>query len=350
MSEAGFIEVRDELNWPLLAKYLRARLEVDGPMSVRQFLGGSANLTFRVTFGEQRFVVRRPPFGPVARGAHDMRRESTVLSGLGQCWEKVPRCRLFCDDHSVIGADFLVMDYLEGVVVRDEGIPAAMRHHAQAGRRVGLALASATAELHRIDVARCGLQDLGNPEDFAQRQVEGWWRRWQGVSPGGATEALMADAYERLRAAIPRPASVGIVHGDLKLNNCMFDPGDPDSVLAILDWDMATLGDPLFDIGTLLVLWPEPGPLGQASAAMTPELADIGLPSRAEVLDRYAAVSGAALDHVGWYLAFAAWKATVIIQQLSARYERGASSDARLAQLSKQVPVLASVIEPSFDV
>jgi aminoglycoside phosphotransferase (APT) family kinase protein len=328
----------EDLVWDRVAGYLRAELGVVGDVVVRQFPNGSANLTYLVTIGEARLVVRRPPFGQLAPGAHDMRREFKALSRLYEAYDRAPRALLLCDDHAVAGADLLVVEYREGVVVWD-ALPSSMAGLPDAARRIGFAVVDALADLHAVDPDACGLGDLGRPDGYLRRQVAGWQRRWSLVAPedgDGSVDALGA-ALSRSLPPSPRPA---IVHHDFKLDNCQFAPGEPDRVRSVFDWDMTSLGDPLVDLGTMLNYWPDPAdPPGTATAV--PGQEHLGLPTREEVVDRYRSRSDVDVDGIDWYVAFGCWKTAVVLRQLYARHLRGETSDARMADRGGQVSGLA---------
>lgn len=320
----------EELDWHALEAYLRANLEgAEGPMEVLQFPNGSANLTYMVRFGDTPYVVRRPPFGLIAPGAHDMRREHRALSRLWRSFGPAPRSYLFCDDRSVIGADFLVIEYREGVVIWSN-IPDSMAHHHDVARRVGFACGGALAELHRLDPEVAGVADLGRPDGFVARQLSGWRKRWE-LSASEEANEVMTEVADRLAAKLPEPQSASVLHNDFKLDNCQFDPSDPDRVHSIFDWDMATVGDPLVDLGTLLNYWPDPSDPVEGGPIVNPGMGDLGLPTRAEIIDRYAAITGFDMAPVAWYEAFACWKTAVVLRQLYVRYERGESTDPRMA-------------------
>jgi aminoglycoside phosphotransferase (APT) family kinase protein len=326
----------EALDWATLEAYLHAQLpHLDGPFAVMQFPSGSANLTYLLRFGATELVLRRPPFGVVAPGAHDMKREYRVLSRLWRSFDRAPRAHLFCDDHDVVGSDFVVMDRRHGEVVRDR-IPASMARHPDIGRRIGFALIDAMADLHLLDPVAAGVGDIGRPDGFTQRQVSGWATRWGLVRPDDAPP-VMDELADRLAATIPPPTRASIVHNDLKLDNCQFDPADPDRVCSIFDWDMTTLGEPLVDLGTLLNYWPEP-------SADT-----MGLPARHEVIERYAERTGTDVSSAGWYEAFAAWKTAVVIQQLHRRWERGESTDPRMETIADRLPALAATAAALLD-
>lgn len=345
------VRAGEDLPWAAIEAYLRAELPDDldtsGPFAVEQFPNGSANLTYQLSFGATELVFRRPPFGTLAPGAHDMGREFKVLSRLWTVFDKAPRAFVFCEDHDVAGADFFVMERRRGEVIRGV-IPPSMRHHDDVGRRVGLALADAMAEFHLLDPEACDLGDLGRPDGFVERQVAGWKKRWDLVADERYDDR-MAAVHARLASELPASQRVSFVHNDLKLDNCMIDPADPDRVVALFDWDMTTLGDPLVDVGTLLNYWPDPSdPDGTRFSHAGMER--MGLPSRAEIADRYGAASGLDLSHIGWYEAFALWKTATVIQQLHHRWVVGDSTDPRMEVVADRLPQLLHAAETLVEI
>lgn len=339
--EVAPVRAGEDLDWPRLESYLRDRLsELDGNFTVLQFPNGSANLTYLVAFGDTKVVVRRPPFGALAPGAHDMRREFTALRAISEHFDRASRPYLFCDDHSVIGSDFLVVEYRAGVVVRDH-VPRTMEHHVDVGRRIGLATIDALAELHLLVPDDIGLGNFGRPLGFVERQVSGWRKRWELVDVGRMPQvSVVAD---RLAATIPpdRNSLPRLLHNDFKIDNCQFDPNDPDRVTSIFDWDMATRGEPLADLGTLLNYWPDPADHDGDRARYKPGLEHMGLPSRAEVVAHYSSRTGADTRDIAWYEAFATWKTCVVLEQLYQRYMRGESTDPRMGERGAPVGPLA---------
>jgi aminoglycoside phosphotransferase (APT) family kinase protein len=342
--EVSPVRPGEDLPWGRLEAYLREHVEgVDGAFRVEQFPNGSANLTYRVWIGDTPLVVRRPPFGTIAPGAHDMKREHAALAGLSPHFDRAPKPYAFCDDHDVIGSDFLVVEYRRGVGVWGH-VPASMAHHPDAGRRIGVAVVDAMADLHLLDPYAIGLDGLGKPAGFVGRQVRGWSKRWDLVD-GGRIPA-MTDVTRRLADAMPPESpQVAVLHNDLKPDNCQWDPTDPDRVTSIFDWDMTTLGDPLIDLGTLLNYWPDPADTAADAARVMDGLAEMGLPSRAEVVEHYAARTGYDVERVGWYEAFATWKTIVVLEQLYQRYVRGESTDPRMADLGAPGPLMAARVE-----
>ena len=328
------------LDWDRLAGYLRSNLDGLGPLeAVWQFPNGSANLTYLLEFAGQRLVVRRPPFGDLAIGAHDMKREYRVLSRLWPHYDRAPRAYLFCTDHTVAGSDFVVMEYRAGEVVWGS-VPPSMTGHPAAARRIGFAVVDALAELHLLAPERAGVADLGRPAGFVDRQLAGWLRRWRAVSPEPGPD-LVAEVGAELAATRPQSTRTAIVHNDFKIDNCQFDPADPDRASSVFDWDMATLGDPLVDVGILLNYWPDPSD-GPDDRPLHPAGQErMGLPSRAEVARRYAAQTGADLSGIAWYEAFGCWKTAIVIAQLHHRYRTGHSQDERQAAKAARILPLA---------
>jgi aminoglycoside phosphotransferase (APT) family kinase protein len=328
----------EDLDWARVEAYLRDALpELTGPFSVRQFPNGSANLTYRARVGDTALVLRRAPFGEIAPGAHDMTREYRTLSRLWRCYARAPRALLLCTDHAVAGADLLVEEYRPGVVVWD-AVPPALATVPDAGRRIGLAVIDALADLHRVEPRDCGLEDLGRPDGFVERQVRGWRRRWDLVAlPDSDSQAAVLG--DRLAATLPTSGPATVLHNDFKIDNCQFVAGRPDEVVSVFDWDMATLGDPLVDVGTLLNYWPDPE-FGDAGALASLRLSALGLPGRGELVERYAARSGVDVGDVDWYEAYGCFKTVVVLQQLYARYVRGETTDERMATRDEHIAVL----------
>ncbi|MBK7218862.1 MAG: phosphotransferase family protein [Candidatus Promineofilum sp.] len=328
----------EKLDEATLAAYLRGKLDgSDRPLTIRQFGGGAANLTYLLDYGTAQYVLRRPPLGPVAASAHDMGREYRVLSVLWQAFPYAPRAFLFCDDLAVIGAPFFVMERRQGIVVR-RSLPDVFTGQLDAPRRMSEALVDALAAFHAVDYAALGLADLGKPDGFVARQIEGWYRRWGAAKTHDLPD--MDRVYAWLRDNVPSSAAVSLVHNDYKLDNVMLAADDPGRVVAIFDWDMCTLGDSLSDVGALLTYWTEPGdpPYLQATAMMP---LGGGFLSRDELVARYADKSGRPVGDIAFYHALGLFRLTVIVAQIYVRYARGQTQDARFAAMEPMIPLLA---------
>ena len=335
--EVAPIRPGEEFDSAKVETYLKENLPgLDGPMEVLQFPGGHANLTYLARFGQRELVLRRPPLGPVAPKSHDMAREYRVLSKLADHLPPAPHAFLLCEDPSIMGATFIVMERRKGVVVR-AAVPPEIERHPDAHRRISFALIDVMAAFHDIDYEKIGLGDLGKPEGYVERQVHGWNERWERAKDRELP--IFDEMYKWLVANLPRAPQHSLVHNDLKFDNIMLDPDDPDHVVAILDWDMTTLGDPLVDLGTLVCYWAEAGdpPARGATNALT---AQPGFPKRAEIAQRYAEQRKIDISSLPFYEAFGLWKTAVVLQQIYIRYVRGQTQDERFVYLGQQVPLL----------
>lgn len=340
----------EQLDWAALAEYLRAHLpvhhlghEIDGldlsrEMEVEQFPGGHSNLTYLARFGGGELVVRRPPLGPVPPRAHDMAREYRWLAALNPLFPLAPRPFLLCEDPSVIGSVFFVMERRRGVVVRHEE-PLSLANRVDQRRRVSEALVDTLADLHAIDAAAGALMTLGKPAGFVERQVRGWSERWlrAKLTEVPEMEALAAWLGARIPPDPERPA---VVHGDFKLDNLLLHPLDLGRIVAVFDWEMAALGDPLVDLGILLAYWAPTAP-PTLRDALTTVTDRPGWFTRDEILERYAARSGRDVSAIRFYEAFALFKLAVVIQQIFYRFTRGETDDARFAGFGERVTYLA---------
>ena len=335
------IDVRpdEQLDRTRLEPWLRARLpETAGSLTVRQFGGGHANLTYLLRFGAAEYVLRRPPLGPVAPTAHDMAREHRVLARLGDAFPLAPRSFALCTDPDVLGVDFHVLERRRGIVVRRD-LPADLHGRPDVQRRIGDMLVDVLADLHEVDPAAVGLDDLGRPEGFARRQLDGWRRRWLAAKDRDVKN--VDRMLRRLEAGIPEPQAAALLHNDYKLDNLMVEAGDPATPVAVLDWDMTTRGDPLMDLGYLLNFWREPGDDPRWHHVSRMPTNHPGFPTRADVVERYARRSGLDLDGIAWYHVFGVFKLVVIVQQIYVRYLRGQTRDARFADYDVRVRDLA---------
>ena len=289
-----------------------------GPFEFDLIAGGHSNLTFAVTGSDgSRFVLRRPPLGHVLASAHDMGREHRILAGVQDTDVPVPPVEGFCSDPAVIGAPFYVMGYVVGHVVRDaETARATLSLEARAN--ASRSLVDTMAKIHAVDLDAAGLSDLGRHEGYIARQL----RRWYGQVSQQRTRDLPAidRIHDALEARIPDQDSATLVHGDYRLDNCMVD--DDGELVAVLDWEICTLGDPLADVGLLLVY--HTGPDDEPSAWTSPATTASGFPNRAELVERYAAVSGRDVSNIDVYVAFAFWKLACILEGVYARYLGGA--------------------------
>lgn len=326
-----------------LGRYLAEALpgpDVAAPLRVERIRGGHSNETFAITRGNERWALRRPPRGPLLPTAHDVGREYRVLRGLEQTNVPAPRPLLLCDDPAVIGAPFYLMEWVEGVVIRAT-LPPAFQADVEARRGLGEQLIDRLADLHAVDWQAVGLADLGKPQGYLERQL----RRWTGQLDASRNRPLPdLDAVTAwLHAHLPESGAATLVHGDYRLDNLLFAPEPPARALAILDWEMATLGDPLADVGYLLSFWREPGDphFGGPDDAAWDISAQPGFLTRAELVERYAAHTGRQLDHVAFYIALAIWKLAILLEGSYKRHLAGTTDDPFFASLGEGVPALA---------
>lgn len=333
------VRAGEDLDWPRLERWLNDNIaDVEGAMQVSQFHGGHANLTYCLSFGEIELVVRRQPFGEIAPGAHDMKREYRALSGIHPVFDRAPRAYAYCEDASVIGAPFIVMERRQGIVVRSD-IPSAFQHLNDIETRLSFALVDAMAELHALDPIAIGLGELGRAEGFVSRQLAGWHGRWQLVVDHEVP--VFEAAHQTLIDQQPETRRHTLVHNDLKLDNCMFEPRDPDRVATIFDWDMTTLGDPLIELGTLLSYWQQADDADDRSPTIGLDMTKF--PSRERLVARYAE-HGADVSNIDWYEAFGLWKQAVVLQQLYRRFENGETKDERFREFPKFIPGMLSEV------
>jgi aminoglycoside phosphotransferase (APT) family kinase protein len=345
-NDARAVRAGEQLDWTRLAAWLRDRLPACGipaadtsrDPSVAQFPGGHSNLTYLIRFGNTDVVVRRPPFGPVPPTAHDMAREFRWLSAMHRVFPQAPRPYLLCEDPDVIGSVFYAMERRTGVVVRAEE-PAQLADKPEARRALSSAVVDTLADLHAIDVTAQDLAGLGRPAGFVDRQVRGWTERWH-RSQTTALPEMDALADWLRRRLPPDPASPAIVHGDFKLDNVMLDPDDIARIVAVLDWEMSALGDPLVDLGIVLAYWAPTAPPAQRDA-LTTVTDRPGYFTRAEIVERYARRSGRDVSAIPYYEVFAVFKIAVVIQQIYFRYVQGQTTDARFSAFGARVTFLA---------
>lgn len=299
---------------------------VTTPLRFELIAGGRSNLTYRVTDAAGvRYALRRPPLSHVLPTAHDMGREFRVISALGPTAVPVPRTFGLCEDAEVNGQPFYVMEFVDGHILRDA--QQAEEALDEAGRRqAGRSLAETLAGLHAVDVDAVGLGGFAKREGYIERQLRRWYEQFRNSQVDGVdTASIVSEVHDRLAADIPPQEGAAIVHGDYRLDNTVL--GDDGSVRAVLDWEICTLGDPLADVGLLMVYWTEPGDVA-ALLGVTPTTVP-GFASRAEMRSWYAERSGRDLSRLDFYVAFGYWKLACILQGVYARYVGGAAAGDR---------------------
>lgn len=328
----------EELDVAKLGEYLGRELpeiaEAAAEIEVRQFPSGFSNLTYWVSVAGLELVLRRPPFGANIKSAHDMGREFRILSALAGSYRKVPKTLLHCEDPDVLGAPFYLMERLEGVVLRPQMAPDDQPDRETMAAVAG-SLVATLAELHAVDYEAAGLADLGRPEGYVRRQIEGWAKRYAAAKTDDI--AAMDATAAWLAEHMPDESGAALIHNDFKYDNLVLDPNDPSRILAVLDWEMATLGDPLMDLGTSLGYWVDPDdPPEMLELKLSPTTIPGNL-SRREVAERYAELAGSSLENLVFYYVYGLFKIAVIVQQIYARYQRGDTRDPRFASLIEGV-------------
>jgi aminoglycoside phosphotransferase (APT) family kinase protein len=332
----------EELPAAPLAAWLHA-----SALTIEQFPGGHSNLTYLLRFrdeqGERELVLRRPPAGSAVRTAHDMGREVRVLSGLAGHYSRVPRVAAACDDPSVIGAPFYLMERVPGVILRQARLPDGGALPPARLRALSEGLVDALVELHAVDPRAAGLGGLGRPAGYTARQVSGWTERWQQAATAevpdiAAAAAWLAGHLPRRDAAAEERGAV-LLHNDFKYDNLVLT-SDLAGIAAVLDWEMATTGEPLMDLGTSLAYWLDPDDQEAQVRLPAGPTALPGNLSRAEVVERYARTSGRDVAEILFYYVFGLLKIAVIAQQIHFRYQRGLTRDERFAGLGGAVRLL----------
>lgn len=336
---AGSVRPGEDLDAARLTAWLTDRLPAArGGIVISQFPHGHSNLTYLVRAGDEEFVLRRPPFGNVVKTAHDMGREFRMLQALAPVFSEAPRPLVFCDDSEVMGSPFYLMERRKGIVLRRE-LPAGLDLTPALADRVSASLVDTLVRLHRVDYGTAGLGSAGRPEGYVARQVRGWTDRYSAAATEPVAEMQAVADWMAERAPVERGAAV--IHNDFKFDNLLLDPEDPARVVALLDWEMATVGCPLMDLGTALAMWIEAGdPAELLDAAMGPTHLP-GMWSRERLAEAYAERSGRSVDGIAFHYTFGLFKVAVIVQQIYARYVRGLTRDPRFAGMNRMVTVLA---------
>ncbi|HLJ28257.1 MAG TPA: phosphotransferase family protein [Candidatus Angelobacter sp.] len=350
LTETGYqdraAEIRsgEELDLSHLEPFLRSHFpDEQGPLLVKQFPRGHSNLTYFVSLGDREMVLRRPPFGSKVKSAHDMGREYRVLSRIHSVYP-APKALLYCDDASILGAPFYLMERMHGIILRRE-MPPGLQITPEKVRRLSESFIDNLARLHSLDYAAIGLADLGKPDGYLERQVRGWIERYYGSKTHELPEVERLSAW--LKEHMPTQSGATLIHNDYKYDNMVLDATDITQVKGVLDWEMCTLGDPMADLGTAIAYWVEAGD--------PPELQTIhwgptrlpGSLGRSQLIQRYAEKTERDVSKIIYYYVFALFKTAVITQQIYYRYHHGLTKDARFAAMLNSTKVLLGAAERS---
>ncbi|MFC4024043.1 phosphotransferase family protein [Oceanobacillus longus] len=323
-----------KINWDKMEDYIRSNIDgiPDNEMEISQFTEGYSNLTYMIKMGEWEAVLRRPPFGYTPPKAHDMEREYRILEKIHPVFPLAPKPYIYCEDPAITDKHFYVMEKRNGVVI-DEDIPSEFAKTAKTGEQISEAVIKTLIELQRVDVEKNNLSDIGKPEGYLTRQVHGWIKRYEQSNTGDEVKNI-EELQKWLINHIPTNDEITVVHNDFKLNNMMFDRNDPGKVVGIFDWELATIGDPLTDLGSTLSYWVENNDpdLGLKSVVDYE-----GFYSRREFLEKYTQLSGRDVSDINYYLAFGYYKLAGILQQLYHRWKIGEMKDERFSTLNSGI-------------
>ena len=341
LDEAGPVRPGEDLDLQRLEDWLQPHLPARGSLTVEQFPSGHSNLTYLIKVNNQDFVLRRPPFGNQVKSAHDMGREYRVLSKLCEVYGPAPRPYVFCEDKEIIGDEFYVMERRTGLVLRRDNTPEELASRPDAMKRLGLSLIDNLATLHSVDYEAAGLGSLGKPAGYTERQVTGWNTRYIKAKTDDWPEVEQLGQW--LLDNLPPDSSPKLVHNDYKYDNVMLSTDDLTTIVAVFDWEMATIGDPLMDLGTTLSYWVQADDPEDIRKLVFGPTMLAGSPRRQELADRYAEMTGAALPEMLYYYCFGIFKLAGILQQIYSRFARGMTTDARFAGMNTSVAALGRV-------
>lgn len=341
MNDTKPIRTGEELNAKNLRIFLRENLDVQiDEIEISQFPGGSSNLTYCVKIGAEEFVLRRPPFGNTVKSAHDMSREFNVLSKLSQVYKPAPKPLIYCNDENIIGSEFYIMERRKGLIIRGKS-PENLETTPKLQRKVVESFIENLVVLHSLDYKKTGLENLGNPEGYAQRQVEGWTKRYFNAKTDAHSE--LEKAIEWLNENIPASNGAALIHNDYKFDNVMLNPDDLTEIVAVLDWEMTTVGEPLMDLGSTLAYWMSKEH-GEARLSMpfNPRVLMENI-SRRELIEIYEEKSGVKVSDIVFYYVFGLFKLAAIAQQIYFRYSKGFTKDERFATFNRFVNALGKI-------
>jgi aminoglycoside phosphotransferase (APT) family kinase protein len=326
------VRTGEELDADRVAAFLSNTVRgLSGKVIVAQFPSGYSNLTYLVTMGDRELVLRRPPFGRKAKTAHDMGREYRILKALNPVFPYGPKPLVYCEDESVLGCPFYVMERIKGIIVRRD-LPDGLTLSPLQMRSLCENLLDVHLQLHSIDYQSIGLDGLGKPAGYVRRQVEGWSERYKAARTEDAPsfEAVMAWLQAEMQPDFPRPA---IIHNDYKMDNVVLDPANPLKIIGVLDWEMATIGDPLMDLGNSLAYWVQADDPEERQLIRTGPTNLPGALTRTEMVQRYKEKAGIDIEDFSFYLCFGVFRLAVIAQQIYYRYFHGQTNDPRFQRL-----------------
>jgi len=341
MSDTKPIRQGEELNTENLQNFLREKLNVSSDeIEISQFPGGSSNLTYCVKIGETEYVLRRPPFGNQVKSAHDMSREFNVLSKLSAVYKPAPKPLIYCNDEAIIGSEFYLMERRNGLIIRGKS-PEILENSPELQRKVCESFIGNLADLHALDYEKTGLENLGKPEGYVTRQVTGWTKRYFNAKTDEHSE--LETAIEWLNKNIPESNGESLIHNDYKFDNVMLNPENLTEIVAVLDWEMTTIGSPLMDLGSSLAYWMSKESGNELlNMPFNPRVLMENI-SRAELVEIYEEKSGKKVSDMLFYYVFGTFKLAVIAQQIYFRYVKGFTKDERFANFNNFINSLGKI-------
>jgi aminoglycoside phosphotransferase (APT) family kinase protein len=338
LDHPGAMRSGEELDVNKLEPFLRRHFPNEtGALEIRQFPCGHSNLTYSLHLGAKELVLRRPPLGSKVKSAHDMSREFRVLSKLHSVYAPAPEVLIYCDDASVIGAPFYLMQPIHGIILRKH-LPSALDFPAETARRLSELFIENLIRLHQVDFAAAGLSDLGKPDGYLQRQVRGWTERYYGSKTHDYSEVEIISQW--MQQHTPTTIGFSLIHNDYKYDNVVLDSSEITKIVGVLDWEMCTIGDPLSDLGTALSYWVDATDTEEFQKNCWGPTTEPGSFTRAEIVHYYSQKTGWDASQIAFYLVFARFKLAVIVQQIYFRYHQGLTKDERFASMPETIRML----------
>ena len=329
LDEAGNIREGEELDIAVIDAYMRKTIpDLEGELSITQFPGGASNLTYQISYGENAYILRRPPFGKIAKGAHDMLREANIMKALKPVYPYVPEIISICEDDSILGCQFYVMEKLTGVIPR-QNMPKELQLSEAGTRDMCLSVVDKFIELHQVKVEGTDLEKLGKGIGYVERQIIGWSDRYNKSMTDDATD--FAKVMDWLKTNMPKDVGQVLIHNDFRLDNVVLDVDDTSHVIGVLDWEMATIGDPLMDLGNSLAYWIEAGDEPQFQMMRRQPTHLKGMLTRNEVIEYYLEKTGYQVESFVFYEVYGLFRLAVIMQQIYYRFFHGQTKDKRFS-------------------
>lgn len=347
LDKAAPVRQGDEIDPEVVSEFVKAHVPgLQGTAAITQFKGGASNLTYHLDFGDRQYILRRPPVGTKAKSAHDMRREFTIMQRLKPVYPYVPEMIAFCDDHSLLGSDFYVMEKLSGIIPRAD-LPKGLVLSETETRQLCTSVLDKLIELHQVDYETAGLSDIGKGRGYVQRQIGGWSDRYRKAITDNVPsfERVMQWLHDHM----PEDVSTCVIHNDFRFDNVVLDPADPMQVIGVLDWEMATLGDPLMDLGNSLAYWIEAGDPAPMQLLRRQPTHLPGMFTRDEVVRYYCIRMGFGNVDFTFYRIYGLFRLAVIAQQIYYRFHHGQTTNPMYGSFHHMVTFLDGYCNEQLD-